>query len=276
MIHKITKEKNSKVEIEVEITKEEFAKYHDQAFKSVQQEIEIDGFRKGNAPKEAIVAKYGDSAILSEMSNIAINDTYAKIVIEEKIKIIGEPHIHVVKLSHEEGFTYHAHVPVYPEIELPDYKTVANNISKNKKIIEDTTDEELKLVLDQLDEKVKSETPDIENIIKTNMKAEKEYFEKSRVRSEILEALINATNEKNKDVWPEGFSDKDKAQIIVMDISKKEKIEVTEEEIDAEVVKIMMHIDPKELADGKIDELRVKSYAEQIIINEKVLSLLEK
>lgn len=276
MTHKITKEKNSKVEIEVTVPKDDFTKYWDTAFKNVQKEIEMDGFRKGMAPESAIIAKYGEQAILSEMANLAINDTYAKVIIEEKVKIIGEPHIHVVKMGKNEDLVYHAHVPIYPEITLPDYKSIASEISKTKKEIPETTDEELKQVMDQLDEKIKSDTPDLEKTIRDNMKLEKEYYEKDRIRGEILDRLIKDSEEKNKDAWPEHFENKDKAQIIMIDIAKKENITATEEEIDAEVVKIMMHVNPKDLQDGKIDEFRVKSYAEQMIMNNKVLDMLEK
>ncbi|MDQ5957226.1 MAG: trigger factor [Patescibacteria group bacterium] len=276
MTHKITKEKNSKVELEVTISKEEFLKYRDQAFKSVQANIEMDGFRKGHAPESAILAKYGEESILREMSNLAINETYPQIIIEEKIKIISEPHIHIVQMEEGKDFVYHAHVHVYPEIVLPDYKSLAKEVAKTKKEIADTTDEEIKQVVDQLDEKVKAETKDLEKIIKENMKSEKEYLENTRIRNEILEKLVKATDENNKDGWPESFEDKDKAQIVVLDIAKKENISATKEEIDAETVKVMMHLNPEDLKNGKIDEVRVKSYAEQIIINEKVLSLLEK
>ncbi len=276
MKHKIQKEKNSKVEIEISLEKDEFMSLWDKAFKEIQKEIEIDGFRKGNAPKEAILVKYGEDAIFQEMANIAINDSYPKIIIEEKVKVISEPHIHIVKMSKEEGLVYHAHVSVYPEIKLPEYKKIAKEVMKDKKEIAETTEEEVNKVLNELDESVKSETPDLEKRIKDNMKLEKEFYEKSRIRSLILESFIKETEKDNSEIWPEGFTDKDKAQIIVMQIAKEEKIEASQEEINQEMMNVMMQLNPKDMEDGKIDEMRIRSYSEQIIINEKVLSMLEK
>ena len=86
MTHKISKEKNSKIELEVKFEAAEFMAFWNKAFKAVQTEIEIDGFRKGNAPENMIVAKYGESAIINEMANIAINESYPKIILEESQK----------------------------------------------------------------------------------------------------------------------------------------------------------------------------------------------
>ena len=281
MKYEIKKEKNSKVELEVTYTATEYMALWDKAFKVTQADIEMSGFRKGNAPQSAIVAKYGETAILSEMSNIAINESYPKIIIEEKIKVISDPHIHVVSMEKDKDFTYHAHVSVYPEVKMPKYMSIASDVvKKEKREIPNTTDEEVNKVLEQVDEKVKSETENIENKIKENMKLEKELMEKSRVRSIILESLIKEIEGndtiKASELWPEGFTDKDKAQIIVMEIAKIEKLEATSEEVETEVMKIMMHMNPKDINESNLDETRIKSYAEQIIINEKVLSVLEK
>jgi trigger factor len=275
MTHKISKEKNSKVEIEISIPKDEFMAYWDRGFKALQKEVELDGFRKGMAPENAIIAKYGEMAILNEMANIAINETYPKIVIEEKLKVISEPHIHLLKLARNEEFAYHAHVEVYPEITLPDYKAIAKEALKDKKETPETTDEEVKQVMDQLDEKVKSETPDLENKIKENMKFEKEMYEKSRVRNLMLEKLVEAISKDSADIFPEKFENKDKAQIIVLEIAKKENISATEEEVETQKMQVMMYMSQSG-QNEKVDEVRLTSYAEQVVINEKVMDLLEK
>jgi FKBP-type peptidyl-prolyl cis-trans isomerase (trigger factor) len=280
MQYKINKEKNSQIEIEVTFAKQEFLAKWDAGFKALQAEVELDGFRKGHAPENAIIAKYGDTAIINEIANILINESYPKIVMDEaknnNVKVIADPHIHIVKASKEDDFVYHAHVLVYPEITLPDYKKVIAEANIVKNIINDSSEEEVKSVLEKLDADIIKNTPDIENKIKENLKLEKEMHEISRVRNAALETLIKKTDAINTDAWPEGWSEKDKAQIIILEIAKKEDIKVTEEEIETEKIKMMMHINPSDLESGKIDEVRVKNYAEQIILNEKVLSFLIK
>ncbi len=271
MKYKINKEKNSNVEIEVTIPAADFMNYWNDGIKRIQKEAEIDGFRKGMAPENTITAKYGESAIMQEMADSAINKSYPEIVIGEKIHVIGEPHIHIVTLEKDKDFVYHAHVPVYPVLDMPDYKKIATDTAKeNEKETVEITAEELDKIMAGLSDEIKTATPDIENKIKENVKLEKELQIKNEVRAITMENLVKAVEEKNIDCWPEGFQDKDKAQVIAIEIAKKEKIEVSEEEIDAEIIKLMMYIPQEEIVTGKIDEARVKAYAEQIITNEKM------
>lgn len=271
MKYKINKEKNSNVEIEVTIPAVDFMGYWNDGIKRIQKEAEIDGFRKGMAPENAITAKYGESAIMQEMADSAINKSYPEIVIGEKIHVIGEPHIHIVTLEKDKDFVYHAHVPVYPVLDMPDYKKIATDTAKeNEKETVEITAEELDKIMAGLSDEIKTATPDIENKIKENVKLEKELQIKNEVRAITMENLVKAVEEKNIDCWPEGFQDKDKAQVIAIEIAKKENITVSEEEIDAEIIKLMMYIPQEEIVTGKIDEARVKAYAEQIITNEKM------
>lgn len=271
MNYTIKNEKKSQREIEVTIKNEDFNKYWGVAFKIIQKEVEVDGFRKGLAPENAIVNKYGESSILQEMANQAINTTYVEILLKEKLHVISEPHIHIVKLGKDEDFIYHAHVTVFPEINVGDYKSVANKVleTNNTDILE-VTDEELKTIMDELSDEVKANTPDIENIIKANFRAEKENNNKNIRRSKFLEEILKSIDEKFADAWPAEFQDRDKAQIIAVQIAKAEGLTASEEEIDAESIKIVNIIPKQDLISGKVDERRVKDYAAQTVINEKM------
>ena len=271
----INKEKNSKLELVITLNAIEFMKYWDKGFRAVQAEASIDGFRKGHAPMDAVVAKYGEMSVLQEMADIAINDTYAKAIVEHKIKIISAPHVHIVSLGKDSDFVYHAHVDVMPEIALPDYKKIASVAIKEKKIIEDTNEDEIKTIMNELSDEVKTATPDIETKIKTNLKSEKEYLENSRIRSMFLEKLVKEITEKNIDNLPENFDDKSKAQFAIFEISKLENIKPSDEEVESEVIKIMANMNPNEMKSAKLDENHIRAYAEQILVNEKVLSLLK-
>lgn len=268
---KTTKEKNSVIELEITIPATEFMAYWDRGFAAIASEANIDGFRKGKAPAEAVIAKYGEMSVLQEMADIAINDTYSQAVMQEKLKIISAPSVHIVKLAKDNDFMYHAHVEVMPEITLPDYKALATDAVSKKNVIEDTTEEEIKTILAELSPEVKEATPDIEEKIKENLKTEKEYLENSRVRSLFLESLVKGAQEKNVDEFPKSFDDRMTAQFLVLAIAKELNIKAEDSEIEAEVVKIMASADPSELAKSQINDSHVRSYAEQIIINEKVL-----
>ncbi|MEN9551845.1 MAG: hypothetical protein RI935_222 [Candidatus Parcubacteria bacterium] len=139
----------SQVEIKVSLTEEEFESYHSKAFQSIQKEIEIDGFRKGNAPENIIVQKYGEMIILEEMGNIALRDAYVKAIDEHKINPIAQPAITITKIAKGNPFEATITIPVLPEVSLPDYKKIAQGVA-----VEDVDspikEEEVHVVLEEL------------------------------------------------------------------------------------------------------------------------------
>ena len=269
---KITKEKNSKYELDITINNKDFIAYWDKAMANIKSEIEMDGFRKGNVPEDMIIAKYGEMIVLEEMANLTINETYPQAIIENNIRVISAPQIHIVKLSKADDFVYHAHVDTYPEIKIENYKNIADDIIKSKEAISETTDEEVNAVLATLDEKVKSGTPDIENKIRENMKLEKEYIAKSKMRATFIDTLTKEYSEKEKDNWPENWDDKHKGQYIILSISENEKISISQESIEAEIIKMLAGVDPTTIPEYNEDQFR--NYVNQILINEETFKKL--
>lgn len=148
---KITLKKlpKSEAQIDIVLDAEEFAKYHDRGFKRVQEMVEIDGFRKGNAPEDIIVKKYGDMIILEEMANIALRDAYVKAIDEHKIVPVTDPKITITKLAKGNPLELTINVPYMPDVELPAYKKIAKEAMKDDKKTE-VTDKDIEGVVDEL------------------------------------------------------------------------------------------------------------------------------
>lgn len=139
----------SEVEIKIIIDTEEFETYHAKAFASIQKEIEIDGFRKGNAPEDMVVKKYGEMIILEEMANLAIRDAYVKAIDEHKINPISQPNVTITKIAKGNPFEAIITVPVMPEVTLPEYKKLAKLAVDDKEIAE-VKEEDVQNVLEEL------------------------------------------------------------------------------------------------------------------------------
>ena len=74
-------------EIEIKLEGEKWTKCLDNAFKKVSKDIKIDGFRKGTAPRDVYLKKYGVESLYSEAINEAINIAYKELLeINELIK----------------------------------------------------------------------------------------------------------------------------------------------------------------------------------------------
>ncbi len=137
------------VELKIVVDEKEFESYHEKAFTIVQQAVEVDGFRKGNAPEDLIVKKYGDMIILEEMSNLALRAAYVKAVEDHKINPISDPQVTITKIAKGNPLELTITVPVMPEITLPAYKKIAKEIVADGEKIE-VTDKDIEVVLEEL------------------------------------------------------------------------------------------------------------------------------
>lgn len=137
------------VEFKIIVDTEEFESYHAKAFAVVQQSVEVDGFRKGNAPENLVVKKYGDMVILEEMANLALRKAYVQAVDEHKINPISEPQVTITKIAKGNPLELTITVPVMPELTLPAYKKVAKEVVNDGEKIE-VSDKDIEDVLEEL------------------------------------------------------------------------------------------------------------------------------
>jgi FKBP-type peptidyl-prolyl cis-trans isomerase (trigger factor) len=146
---KVNKLPKSEVELSIVVDEKEFETYHDKGFKRVQEMVEVDGFRKGNAPEDVIIKKYGEMIILEEMANLALRDAYVKAINEEKLSPITEPNVTITKLAKGNPLELTIKVTLMPEVTLPAYKKVAKDaIGKEEPIA--VTDKDIEDVLEEL------------------------------------------------------------------------------------------------------------------------------
>ncbi len=139
----------SEVEFKVVIDEKEFENYHARALGVVQQAVEVDGFRKGNAPEDMIIKKYGDMIILEEMANLALRDAYVKAIEEHKISPISDPKVTITKIAKGNPLELTITVPVIPEVTLPAYKKIAKEAIKDDEKVE-VTDKDIDDVVEEL------------------------------------------------------------------------------------------------------------------------------
>lgn len=381
---KFEKLENGEVKMVLSLENAEFEKYRQAGLKKVQEFVEIDGFRKGNAPENLITEKYGEMVILEEMAHLVINETFYSSILkenenkkdEDKIVPVSEPKISIAKIGQGSDFEYNAIFAVLPKIDLVDYKKLAkeenDKIEKGefdelkkkndqavKEDILNVSDSEVDEVVESLrkarntgghvhedgtvhehshndsegkedkkDEKAeKEELPEINDEfaqsfgeqfktledlrakIKENLVLEKKSKLQEKKRTSILERLVRETKtslpdaliadelermklqtkadverfgskwedylmhlkkteEDLKNEWKDIAYKRVMSQLLINEIAKKEKIETSKEEIDAEALKIMTQM-------PEANENNVRSYVQQILINEKVMKMLD-
>ena len=122
----------SQVAIDVSIPQETFEAYRAKAVSRLGENAELPGFRKGKAPQAMLEKSLPAMAIMEEMANLAINDHFTKIIVDEKIDAIGRPEIQITKIAPGNPFEFTATVAVVPDIALPDYKKIAAKTNKTQ------------------------------------------------------------------------------------------------------------------------------------------------
>jgi len=127
----------SEVELEVEVSAEEFDRFIKKACLSLGKDLDIKGFRKGKAPKEFIEKEIGKEKILVEAANLTVEENYKKAVLENKIEAIFNPKIEIKKLAEGNPFIFSAKTAILPEVILPDYKKIASKVERKEVTVED-------------------------------------------------------------------------------------------------------------------------------------------
>jgi len=240
----------SEVEIIGEISAEEFEAGRGQVIKELSEKIKIDGFRPGKIPENILIENIGEQEILEKMAIVALQKEYPKIIVEKKIKAIGRPLITITKIAANNPLGFKIKTFVMPEIELPDYR----KIKILEKIAEATKMEIPQILIDAEKDKIAGE-----------MRA---GIEEVGLKLEDYLNHIKKTEEELRKDWESDALKRVKFGLVLNEIAEKEKIVVSEEEMEKEVEKIMeQHKD--------LDRNKVKMYTYGIIRNEKVFKLLE-
>jgi FKBP-type peptidyl-prolyl cis-trans isomerase (trigger factor) len=147
---KIKKLDKSQVEISGSIKAEDFSSFRKKALQNINDEVTIDGFRKGKVPENILVGKVGDMAILEEMAELALSKVYPEIVINEKIDALGRPEISVTKLAINNPLEFKIITAVVPDIKLADYKKIAKEEGSKKVEIAEVTDKEVEETIERI------------------------------------------------------------------------------------------------------------------------------
>ncbi|MDF2869414.1 MAG: trigger factor [Anaerocolumna sp.] len=140
-------EKNM-VKLTIETAAEEFDTALEKAYAKNKGKFNIQGFRKGKAPRSIIEKMYGSGVFYEDAANIIIPDAYEKAVEESGLTLVSRPEIDVTQIEKGKAFIFTAEVALKPEVTLGDYKGIAVEVPSAEVTEEDIT-AELDKVRDQ-------------------------------------------------------------------------------------------------------------------------------
>lgn len=207
----------SQIAIEVQLEAEELDKQKPKAIEVLAKDLRLEGFRPGHVPLAIAEKHLGEAAVLSEAARAAIQEAYLRIVQQERLDVIGEPEVQVLKLALGNPLEFRVTVAVLSEVELPDYKKIAGLSTRKKVSVEK---EEVDAALNWLKESRKtkdgaipemdkqfvqgvggfSDVASLRASIEEGLRHEKEMQEKDRLREEIIEEIAKQSNLEVPDV----------------------------------------------------------------------------
>lgn len=110
--------------LHIEVERERFEQQVIATLKNVRKEIQMPGFRKGKAPEEMILRRFGASVreeAVRDMIPKVLEDAFA----EQGIKPIGEPHLSDLRLEEDGPVVFTVTVEELPEIDLGGFTGLA-------------------------------------------------------------------------------------------------------------------------------------------------------
>ncbi|MEG0296506.1 MAG: trigger factor [Clostridium sp.] len=142
---KMEKIETNVVKLEVKVDAAQFNEAINKSYKKNVKHFNIPGFRKGKVPMAMVKKQYGVEVLLDEAQNIAIDETYSKVLIDNNVTPVDRPQVDVVQCEEGKDFIYTITVTTYPEVTLGEYK----GLGIEAKTYE-VTEEEVNARLDQM------------------------------------------------------------------------------------------------------------------------------
>ena len=138
------KEEANAYELVVSVDGETFEKAINKVYKKQVKRINIQGFRKGKAPRRIIEKMYGTEVFYDD----AMQDCYPEALYaaaeEAGVKIVAVESLEAIEAS-AEGFTFKAQVIVEPEMEIDGYKGIEIE-KKSTEVTDELIDKEIEQV----------------------------------------------------------------------------------------------------------------------------------
>ena len=132
----------TRAKLTVEVPFEELKPSLDKAYKTIAQQINIPGFRRGKVPPMVIDRQVGRGAILDQAINDALPQLYIQALQDNDLQPLAQPEIEVTRLEDNESLEFTAEVDVKPEITLPAYDDLTAQVD-DVDVTDDDVDEQV-------------------------------------------------------------------------------------------------------------------------------------
>ena len=115
----------NRYELEIEISKEDFSKAVDKAYRKNIKKISIPGFRRGKAPRAFVEKYYGENIFYEDAINSIYPEAVEEAVKEANLEVINDKiDFDIVEIGKDKGLTFKVALTVKPEVNIQNYKGI--------------------------------------------------------------------------------------------------------------------------------------------------------
>ena len=115
--------------LHIEMEDEDVRPYLDIGYQKVKPHISFPGFRKGRVPRHIALQFLGKEAILNEVLDTMLPEVTGRAIDEQELVPGGMPDMEVLDLD---PVTFKATVPLRPEVELGDYRSIRVDVEESE------------------------------------------------------------------------------------------------------------------------------------------------
>ncbi len=151
-------------EVVIKIDGEDWKKALDKAFKKLNKEAKIDGFRPGKAPKEVYIKKYGMTSLYMEAAESCLNEAYEMMLKENGDDVIvAQPEINLSAVT-DDYVEFKFSLTLKPEVKLGKYKGLSvkkEEVKVTKKEVSEAIEQMRQRYIENIDKEGKVENGDV-------------------------------------------------------------------------------------------------------------------
>lgn len=223
---------DGRIKLTIEIDNSRFELVKNKVYERLAPTVQIQGFRPGKAPKNAIIAQLGPK-LFEETVNEIVPQCTLEVIKRENLIPLDRIAYSIEKVAEGTGVKYSASFSVFPEFELPDISKM--NLKREEVSV---TDQEIESVLKQMymdREKKESTKTDLKGEKKEELKIDDAWAASINIGVKNLKELKEKVKEELKRQKEVG-EDSKLINKVLKEISSKCKFSIPQVLIDQEVV----------------------------------------
>ena len=149
-------------EIKIKVSGKKWEEALEKAYKKASSNFQVDGFRKGKAPKSVFLKKYTQDRLNFDAADICLDEAYTDMFKKAKdLEIVAQPEITLSDIS-EKGVEYLFTLTLKPEVKLGKYKGLG--VKKDKvTVTKEEVEHEIEHLRSHYTENVVKESGNVES-----------------------------------------------------------------------------------------------------------------